>query len=171
MRHLAVSVVLAGVLAFASAASAGKPLATRVEVDDFIPGAVNCGTYSLDVHVVGRIIFRSFFDKNDTLHMTLNNFALKVTYSNPTTGESLTSPNVGPDHLTIEKDGSATLAVVGLVAHVIVPGQGLVAGEIGRVSLFFTDPADTEPDVSLAGIHDGGVEEEVDALFCSPLAP
>ena len=100
--------------------------------------------------------------------MTLNNFALKHTWTNPDTGESLTFPDVGVDHFTIRRDGSAIAATIGIVARVVVPGEGIVAGEIGRVGFFFTDPDDQNPDVTLSGIHDGGA---VDQAICEALAP
>ncbi|MEK6206194.1 MAG: hypothetical protein AABM32_00985 [Chloroflexota bacterium] len=167
MKRYVVSVIVVATLAFTSAAWAAKPDAVRIEIDEIIPGAIDCGSYQLDEHVFGHIILRTFFRKGEFV-MSLNNIALKHTISNPT-GESLTTPDVGADHLMIAKDGSATLAIIGIVVRVVVPGQGLVAGEVGKVTLFFTDPADTEPDVSFAGIHDGF--DAVDAAFCAALAP
>ena len=156
------------VLGLGGTASAAKPESVRIEVDEFIPGNLNCGSYSLDEHVFGHIIFRNFV-RDDEVVMTLNNFALKHTWTNPDTGESLTFPDVGADHFTISRDGSAILAIVGIVARVVVPGEGIVAGEIGRVEFFFTDPNDQDPDVTLSGIHDGfGAIEQA---ICEALAP
>jgi hypothetical protein len=168
MKRYVVSVIVVATLAFTSAAWAAKPDAVRIEVDEINPGVIDCGSYQLDEHLFGHIILRKFF-RNGELVMELNTVALKHTVYNPTTGESLTTPDVGADHLTIAKDGSATLAIIGIVARVVVPGQGLVAGEVGKVTLFFMDPADEEPDVSFAGIHDGF--DAVDAAFCTALAP
>jgi hypothetical protein len=168
MKRYVISAIVVVTLAFTSAAWAAKPEAQRIEIDEIIPGAIDCGSYELDEHVFGHIIRRAFF-RNGEFVMSLNTIALKHTISNPTTGESLTTPDAGADHFTIAKDGSATLAIIGIVARVVVPGQGLVAGEVGKVTLFFTDPADTEPDVSFAGIHDGF--DALDAAFCAALAP
>ena len=168
MKRYAVGLIVMAALAFISAAWAAKPDAVRIEIDEITPGAIDCGSYELDEHLFGQIILRDFFQGGEFV-MSVNNFALKHTISNPTTGESLTTPDVGADHLMVAEDGSATLAIIGIVARVVVPGQGLVAGEVGKVTLFFTDPADTEPDVSVAGIHDGF--DAVDAAFCAALAP
>ena len=168
MKRYVVGLIVMAALAFVSAAWATKPDAVRIEIDEITPGAIDCGSYELDEHLFGQIIFRDFFQDSEFV-MSVNNFALKHTISNPTTGESLTTPDVGADHFKISKDGSATLAIIGIVARVVVPGQGMVAGEVGKVTLFFTDPADTEPDVSVAGIHDGF--DAVDAAFCAALAP
>ena len=154
-------------LGLGGTASAAAPESVRIEVDEFIPGNLNCGSYSLDEHVFGHIIFRNFV-RNDEVVMTLDNFALKHTWTNPDTGESLTFPDVGVDQ-SIRRDGSAIFATVGIVALVRVPGEGIVAGEIGRVELFFTDPDDQDPDVTLSGIHDGF--GRVEQAICEALAP
>jgi hypothetical protein len=168
MKRCAVGLLVAGALAFVSGAWAAQPDALRIEVDEFTPGAIDCGSYELDEHVFGHITLRDFF-KDGEVVMGLNNFALKHTISNPATGESLTTPDVGADRVTISEDGSVTVAIIGIVARVVVPGEGIVAGEVGKVTMFFTGPADTEPDVSIAGIHDGF--DAVDAAFCAALAP
>lgn len=168
MKRYVVGLIVVAALAFVSATWAAKPDAVRMEIDEITLGAIDCGSYQLDEHLFGHIILREFF-KGGEFVMALNNFALKHTISNPTRGESLTTPDVGADHLTFSKDGSSTLAIIGIVARVVVPGEGIVAGEVGKVTFFFTGPDDTEPDVSFAGIHDGF--DAVDAAFCAALAP
>ena len=156
------------VLGLGGTASAAKPESARIEVDNFIPGNLDCGSYSLDEHVFGHVILRNFV-RNDEVVMSLDNFALKHTWTNPGTGESLTFPDAGVDHFTIRRDGSAIIATIGIVARVVVPGEGIVAGEIGRVEFFFTDPGDLIPDVTMSGIHDGfGAVEQA---ICEALAP
>jgi hypothetical protein len=171
MRHIVLMAALGAALSLlglGGTASAAAPEAMRIEVDDFVPGSIDCGSYSLDERVFGHIILREFF-KNGELSMTLNSIALKHTFTNPDTGESLTFPDVGVDHFTIRPDGGGILAIVGIVARVVVPGEGMVAGEIGRVELFFTDPDDPEPDVTVSGIHDGFPAFE--NALCAALAP
>jgi len=167
MKRYVVGLIVMAALAFVSAAWADKPDAQRMDLDVVTPGAIDCVTYTLDEHLTGHIILRDFFTDGEFV-MRVNNFALKHTISNPTTGESLTTPDVGADHFKIAKDGSATLAIIGIVARVVVPGQGIVAGEVGKVTLFFEFPGDV-PDISFAGIHDGF--GAIDAAFCAALAP
>jgi hypothetical protein len=167
MKRYAIGTLFVVALAFVSSASAGKPDVVRINVDDFIPGAYDCGSYQLDEHVFGPVILRDFF-QNGELVMSLNNFGLKHIISNPTTGASLTTPDVGADHFMVAKDGTATIMIVGIVARVVVPGQGIVAGEIGKLTLFFAFPG-AEPVVSFAGIHDGF--DAVVAAYCATLAP
>jgi len=154
-------------LGLGGTASAAAPESVRIEVDEFIPGSLICGSYSLDEHVFGHIIFRNFV-RDDQVVMTLDNFALKHTWTNPDTGESLTFPDVGVDQ-SIRRSGSSIFATIGIVARLVVPGEGIVAGEIGRVELFFTDPDDQDPDVTLSGIHDG--LGRVQQAICEALAP
>ena len=70
--------------------------------------------------------------------------------SNSETGASLFSPDVGIDKFTIHKDGSATLAVIGIVSRIVVPGEGLVFAHLGRIVF----DADTGEILSIAGQHD-----------------
>jgi len=170
MRHIALVAALSAALSllvFSGTASAANPNMQRIEVDEFVPAFLDCGSYSLDYHNFGFVIFRAFV-KDGELVMTLENVALKFTWSNPDTGESLTYPGTGVDHLTIFSDGSATLVHIGILSRIVVPGEGIVAGEIGRVELFFTSPTDMDADITVSGIQKADAIE--DAL-CAALAP
>lgn len=166
MRFLALTAVLA--LALASAASAGKPTIVTEQVDETFIGAIDCGTVALDQRVVGVVKVRSFF-ANGELTRELSTFRLKQTFTNPVTGASLRSPDVGMDKLTVHEDGSATLMIVGIVVRVVVPGEGLVAGRNGQLRLFFESPDDMDPDVLLATGHQD-TDEALDAALCEALA-
>lgn len=155
--------VATAALALAGAAGAAKPVIFTEEIDDFLPGAVDCGTVALDVAVQGAVTVHEFADGD-----TIANFRLRITWTNPVTGASLWSPSVGPDITRLNPDGSATIDVVGIIVRVVVPGQGLVAAQIGSVTFSFDSPTDTEPDVTFAGPHD--TDEEIDAAVCAALA-
>ena len=160
----------AAALALASVASAqGKPVITTEVVDETEIGLIDCGTVALDHHVAGAIKIRSTFDENGELTRELSTFRLNHTFTNPLTGASLTSPDVGTDRLIVHEDGGATLMIIGLVFRVVVPGQGLVAGQIGQVRLFFESPEDMEPDVLLETGHQDS-DEALDAALCAALA-
>ena len=60
-------------LGLGGTASAAAPESVRIEVDEFIPGNLSCGSYSLDEHVLGHIISRNFV-RDDEVVMTLDNF-------------------------------------------------------------------------------------------------
>jgi hypothetical protein len=158
--------VLVGVMTTVSPARAAAPENFTVEVDDSF-SFDDCG-FTIEGRITGFLRVHTFFDQEGNVVMAINNFSLKITYTNPETGETLTYPIVGPDIVTLHEDGSATIASIGIITRVGVPGGGLVAAQIGNIVFFFTDPADEEPDVIfLAGPHGG---DEL-AAVCEALAP
>jgi hypothetical protein len=162
MRYIALVLAL-GALVFASNAVAAKPEMERVEVDE--SETIDCGGYEITHSVTGFIIFREFF-RNGEFVGAVTTYSLTESFTGP--GGTLVTPDVGIDHLRVEEDGSATLAVIGIVSRFVVPGEGLVFGEVGQLRLFFTEPGDPEPDVTFeAGHHDGDVVEAA----CELLAP
>ena len=149
-----------------SSAGAVAPDNFTVEVDESF-SFDDCG-FTIEGRTTGFVKVHVFFDKAGNSVGVINNFALKVTYTNPETGETLTTPVVGPDIITFQDDGSETVASIGIIARIVVPGEGLVAAQIGKIVFFFTDPEDEEPDVIfVAGPHDGNIL----AALCEALAP
>lgn len=93
---------------------------------------------------------------------------MNITYTNSLTGESVTLLSTGPNILQVNPDNSANLLAIGLLARIVVPGQGLLAVQAGKLSLFFTDPSDQDPDVLFeAGPHDENTA--VDAAICQAI--
>jgi hypothetical protein len=165
LRRLAVLAAALGALGLGGTASAAAPQTVRTDFDG-LAEPLDCGSYSLEHRVSGHETFREFL-KNGELVRTLENFAVKHTWTNLDTGESLSSPDVGANHLIIrESKGGATLYIVGILVRVVVPGQGLVAGELGLETLFFTGPDDPDPDITIHGMHDDVLE-----ALCTALAP
>jgi hypothetical protein len=156
----------AALLLSVSPAGAVAPDNFTVEVDESF-SFDDCG-FTIEGRTTGFIRGHVFFDKDGNSVGVINNFALKVTYTNPETGETLTTPVVGPDIITFHDDGSVTIASIGIIASIVVPGEGLVAAQIGNIVFFFTDPEDEEPDVTfVAGPHEG----DILAALCEALAP
>jgi len=156
----------AALLLSVSSAGAVAPDNFTVEVDESF-SFDDCG-FTIEGRTTGFVKVHVFFDKAGNSVGVINNFALKVTYTNPETGETLTTPVVGPDIITFQDDGSETVASIGIIARIVVPGEGLVAAQIGKIVFFFTDPEDEEPDVIfVAGPHDGNIL----AALCEALAP
>src|SRR3989337_31507 len=58
-------------------------------------------------------------------------------FTNPATGETLWSPNVGPDTTQVMEDGSQVVAVIGLLNRIVIPGEGVVSHDVGRLVLYF----------------------------------
>ena len=113
-------------------AYAGKPVFTNITVDDtFVAG--ECDGFSVIEHVQGRVKVSTHFDKNGNFVMEIARFSLHHTYTNSETGASLFSPDVGIDKIVINEDGSGTVAVIGIVARIVVPGEGPVFRHLGRI--------------------------------------
>jgi hypothetical protein len=77
----------------------------------------------------------------------------RVTFTNPATGKSITTPSPAVTHVTINPDGSAVVAVTGLQGHLVVGGGPPLAADVGRLVLFFSGPEDEEPDVLFQAGH------------------
>ena len=136
-------------ITFFTSALAAKPDIITIQVDDtFTIG--ECDGFTVMERVEGRIKVSTHYDQDGNFAMEINRFSLRHTLTNSETGASLFSPDVGIDKLTIHQDGSATLAVIGLVSRIVVPGEGLVFAHLGRIVF----DADTGEVLSVAGPHD-----------------
>ena len=154
----------AALLAMASTAMAGKPVITTIPVDEV--DTIDCGGFALEDHVFGTIKSR-FTENADGSARDLAGIRLRHIVTNPETGESLRSNDVGVDRVSIHPDGSATVMTIGLIGNFRVPGQGLIAHESGMSVLFFTGPGDEDPDV----LFEAGPKDDLDAALCAALAP
>jgi hypothetical protein len=113
-------------------ALAAKPEIFTILVDDtfVIEG---CDGFSVIERVQGRIKVSIHFDQDGNFVMQIARFSLRHTYTNSETGASLFSPDVGIDKTVINEDGSGTTAVIGIVARIVVPGEGTVFRHLGRI--------------------------------------
>lgn len=157
----AVLTVLLTLTLFTSALAA-KPDTFTIEVDDTFEIG-ECDGFTVIEHVEGTIRVSIHFDNDGNLAMEINRFSLRHTLTNSETGASLFSPDVGIDKFTIHQDGSATLAVIGLVSRIVVPGEGLVFANLGRIVF----DANTGEVLSVAGPHDDFAD--LLPLLCSAL--
>ena len=147
---------------FASAFAA-KPEIITIQVDDTIEiGA--CDGFTVIEHVEGTVKISTHFDQDGNFTMQLIRFSLRHTYTNSETGETLISPDVGIDKITVHQDGSVTIAVIGIVARIVIPGEGLVFAHLGRIVF----DASTGEVIFEAGQHDA--LEDLFPVLCSALA-
>jgi hypothetical protein len=131
-RLLPVVLTILLTLTLYTPALAAKPEFIIIPVDDtFVSG--ECDGFSIIEHVEGRIKISVHFDKDGNFAMQVVRVHLRHTLSNSETGASLSTPDVGIDKITVHKDGSTTVAIIGVVARIVVPGEGLVFARIGRV--------------------------------------
>ena len=154
----------AALLAKGPPAMAGKPVIQTIPVDDV--ETIDCGGFTLEDHVFGT--FKSRFTENaDGSARDVVSIRLRHVVTNPETGESLRSNDVGVDKVSFHPDGSATVMTIGLIANYRIPGQGVIAHESGKIVLFFTGPDDEDPDV----LFEAGPKDDIEAALCEALAP
>jgi hypothetical protein len=128
--------LMAGVLGAAPATFAAKPEIETVETDNVFVDEAPCG-FPLQSRFTGTIRFFVFRDKNGNVKRQLNVFHQQATYTNLDTGASVSSPVIGPDITYFEQDGSTRVAVIGIINRIVIPGQGAVVLEAGRIVIFF----------------------------------
>ena len=131
-------------------ASAGAPTITVEIVSE--SHSDNCGSFEITHSIEGQV---RIFDFTPTRFQAVYHFV--ETFTNPANGKSLWTPNVGPDNVTFMEDGSVLVAAIGLISRLVVPGEGVVTQDAGRIVLYYENIDDQEPDVVFeAGPHDGG---------------
>jgi hypothetical protein len=152
---------LAGVLAITCVVSltAQKPEMTIEKLIDVVepvnPAA--CPGLTLTSTVNGTIRTKLFFDKDDEFVRDLISAHIHGSFTNVANGKSVDFVVAENSSFKVYPDGSATLVFNGLTGRATVPGEGLVAADVGRLILFFEDENDVDPDVIFeAGRHDNG---------------
>jgi hypothetical protein len=148
-RLLLILLVTLLTLTLFTSALAAKPEFFTVHVDDTYEVG-ECDGFTIINHEEGKAKFSTHFDQDGNFVMNIGRFSLRHTLSNSVTGKSLFSPDVGIDKFTIHQDGSATLAVIGLITRIVVPGEGLVFARFGRLVI----NADTGETIFEAGRWD-----------------
>lgn len=131
-RLLLVVLTILLTLTLFTSAFAAKPDFITIQVDDTAPIG-ECDGFTVIEHVEGTIKISTHFDQAGNLAMEISRYSLRHTLSNSVTGASLSSPDVGIDKATLNPDGSGTVAVIGIVTRIVVPGQGRVFAHLGRI--------------------------------------
>jgi hypothetical protein len=165
LRRIVAGMVTSAVLATvgASPAAAVRPDIVKFQVD-FSETFSDCG-FDVVHTTVGFVTVHDYFDQTGTLNVEIANFSFTETFANPENGASIRTRDVGPNILTVSKDGSFTVATIGLITNVIVPGQGKVAGESGTIVASFDADGNFIDVVFVAGPHDDFL-----AAICEVLA-
>jgi hypothetical protein len=121
------------------------------------------------LHVEGDVRETLFLDRQGSVTRVLRvSSRFRVTLTNPETGKSIATLAPATEHVRINPDGSAVIAVTGLQGHLIVGGGSPQAADVGRLVVFVTGPEDEESDVLFqAGKFNFGPFPQV----CDVLAP
>ena len=110
--------------------------------------------------------FKDFVNRDGTVTRSLVTYpGLFFTFINAATGVSVTSRSPDPEHYHWNADGSFALTVTGLVMHLVVPGQGVVAAQAGR----FVVTVDANGDETVS--EPVGRNDDYHAALCQTLAP
>lgn len=169
-RLVALAVVALGALVVVAIAAAGKPSHAVIVIDDvFTIPAAPAGpcAFAIQGHATGTVRTTEFFDRSGNLTRVISAFpTARVTFS--ANGKSISTVTPSVEHITINPDGSATLAITGLSGHLITGGGPPLAADVGRIVFFFSSPTDTEPDLIFqAGQFNDGPFPQL----CDVLAP
>lgn len=154
-RLQALPLAAATTLILAGSVLAAPPVRIVEDVDitrslpDFL-----CG-FPLIQHLTGTFRLTEFVDGDGQPVRRLENTSnFRVTFINPVNGVSTTTVQTAVGHVTLNEDGSETLALTGLQGHFRDPAGGFVHTDIGRLIVFF--PVDGPPTVlSEVGQFDG----------------
>lgn len=150
MRKLALLVGLGAVmvLVLGGVARADPPEHFPVEHVDETFVVEDACSFTVLVHVEGDIRHTHFFDQAGTEVRDLTVFPrFRVTFTNAETGKSISTVSPSVEHVTLNPDGSAVVAITGLSHHLIVGGGPPQAVDVGRIVFFFSGPEDEEPDI------------------------
>jgi hypothetical protein len=145
-------------------AATTTPQVFRVPVDQTQTLYV-CG-FPIVRHDEGTLIFQDAFDENGNVvweNAIFSNW--RITFTNPANGKSLTSVRAYNERYVLYDDGSFKAMSAGLVAELIIPGQGLVAANVGVITATF-DSSGELVSILVAGQHDGPIA----AFVCPYLA-
>ena len=139
-RQIAKGVGAALIVALLTAglhAASGQPLIFRDVInDEFTTGF--CG-YPIQVVTTGTGIFHVFFDESGQFERALITAAdIKIQFTNLLTGETIWTPSVNMVQESINDDGTGTKTLRGLLWHLIVPGEGLITADVGRLDILVT---------------------------------
>ena len=134
------ALIVAGVVALGSqislAARSGGPTIFRDVIDDTFVFR-SCG-FPIEVRTTGTGVFHIFRDAEGNLERVLiTSAAIRFNFTNLLTGESVWTPSVNMVREDFDDDGS-TQTLRGLLWHLVVPGEGLITADVGRIDFRFT---------------------------------
>jgi hypothetical protein len=155
LKRLAQSLLAgAAVVALATPALAAGP--TRVQLDSTRVIAASPQTCPVDItsHFSGTFLFFSYPDGGSKVTVA----SVFVTYSNPVSGRSLTTPLAGPVKVSAPNpDGTVTVTINGNDGAFQVPGQGVIFADVG--SFVFLADANDPTQTPLVILQSSGIQD------------
>ena len=109
--------------------------------------------------IEGTVVAITRFDQDGNLISNMNVFAsYKTTFTNPTSGVSVTSVRGALERLVIGDDGSSVRTSAGLFGEFVLPGVGVVAINTGRLVVRF-DAASELEGIEVTPTRDGPIAQ------------
>jgi hypothetical protein len=141
---------------------------TRVALDSTRVIAASPQTCPFDItsHFSGTFLFFSYPDGSSKVTVA----SVFVTYSNPVSGKSLTTPLAGPVKVSApHPDGTVTVTINGNDGAFHVPGQGVIFADVGHF-VFLADANDPSQ-TPLVILQSSGIQDSsAFPAVCSALA-
>lgn len=151
--------LLASMPIMTSVAAGSPPEQFRVEVDETRTLLV-CG-FPIVRHDEGTLIFQDSFDSDGNVlweNAIFSNW--RITFSNPANDKSVSSVRAYNERFVQYDDGSFKAMSAGMVAHLVIPGEGQVSANVGVISVIF-DALGEPLSILIAGKHDGPIAQFV----------
>lgn len=127
---------LVTIAALASAAQAGQPLILRLPIDDvFVTNA--CG-FPLEVRTSGTAVVHVFPTDLWDDRVIITAPETRLTFTNLDTAASIWTPSVNMVMQIPHEDGTGTKTLRGLLWRLVLPGEGLITADVGRIDFLFT---------------------------------
>ena len=131
--------LVALVLGAASTAAADVPTVTITPFERTRVIAASPETCPFDIVVHSSGTFREAVYSSGRDVTTVENF--HITWSNPASGKTVTSPLAGPFIAEPNGDGTVTVTINGNNGRFTAPGFGLLFTDVGRI-VYIADPSD-----------------------------
>ena len=115
-------------------AGANAPTVTATEVNRDVVIAASPATcpFNIVAHLEGTRVITDFTDRDGNLERRVILLrAFTITYTNPLTGKSLSTPLGGPAIGEPQADGTWLVTVPGNDGRFVVPGEGIVFANVG----------------------------------------
>ena len=130
-----------------------------------VPYGVSCGSFSVKVELAGEREFRFVYDAGGALVERDRHISYEGRLSNSVTGATV--PHVG-SFAVVDDFVAGTSTITGMLSRTVVPGEGLIWRNIGRVVLSLASGA-VLFEAGEHGTYDVGGDPSVAAQLCAAL--
>jgi hypothetical protein len=144
-------VVVGALLALAPTAAADPPVRSEQHFDRTRTATGFC-SFPIVIHSEGTFTDAVFSNGKDVTHAV----NVKITYTNPANGRSVSTVLAGPFIVEPNADGTVTVTIHGNDAHETVPGQGTIYADVGTL-VYIADAA--APEVPLTILKSTGQQD------------